>query len=249
MEKTPGSTIPRPADRSCAPCTGRWPATRRSPAARSPRRSRPARNGARSGPCAPGAGSRPISAPGSAGRKRIAPGAFWGRSAPLSAAPPRMHGSPRTRGAPPGRLCARGWGESRSGGRYGVSRGGEFCLGIDPDAGSGPAGFAGLGLDLTFCAAESARHLRLDLDDKGDLKDVVLEVPKGVPHSAALGAPVRAVARKIFEMAVSCKALGLDPGMTVGLRIRLRTPSGDAPLKEIVTRVPPFARDPLDTAA
>ena len=133
--------------------------------------------------------------------------------------------------------------------RYGVSRDGEFCLRIDPDARSGPAGFAGLGLDLSFRAGESARHLRLDLDDKGDLKDVVLEVPKGVPHSASLGAPVRAVARKVFEMAVSCQTLGLEPGMTVGLRIRLCTPSGDAPLKEIVTRVPPFARDPLDTAA
>ena len=78
---------------------------------------------------------------------------------------------------------------------------------------------------------------------------MVLEVPKGVPHSASLGAPVRAVARKVFEMAVSCQTLGLEPGMMVGLRIRLCTPSGDAPLKEIVTRVPPFARDPLDTAA
>jgi len=111
--------------------------------------------------------------------------------------------------------------------RYGFSRVGEFFLRFDPDRRAGPGSFAGLGVDLVFRCGEQTRRVRLLLDDRGDLKDVV---PAGV----------RAAARKIFELAVAGEIVGLVPGCTAGILIRLRTAKGEAPLREVAFRVPAF---------
>jgi len=128
--------------------------------------------------------------------------------------------------------------------RYGFTPDGTFCLRIDPDPQAGARAFAGMGLDLSFRAGETARRLRLELDESGDPKEIILEDPKGGPEPAARGVPVRAAARTILEMAVPCDAVGLGPGTTAGLGIRLKTAAGEAQLEEIVVRVPAFERDP-----
>jgi alpha-amylase/alpha-mannosidase (GH57 family) len=123
--------------------------------------------------------------------------------------------------------------------RYGFTRDGWFCLRMDPVPGTSARAFAGLGIDLAFRIGEGVRHVRLELDDMGDLK-------RGQPDADG---SARAAARKILEVAVPCAGIGLAPGQTARLRIRLRTSSGEAPLKEILLRAPSFSSGAKDDAA
>jgi len=122
--------------------------------------------------------------------------------------------------------------------RYGFSRDGLFWLRIDPDRSAGERAFVGLGIDLACRVGDEVRHLHLDLDGNGDLKEALVEGPKGAGTSAPRGASVRATARKILELAVPAADIGLVPGGTARLRIRLRTGAGEVQLKEIVLRAP-----------
>ena len=68
--------------------------------------------------------------------------------------------------------------------------------------------------------------------------EALVEGRKGAGTSAPRGASARATARKILELAVPCADVGLVPGGTARLRIRLRTGAGEVQLKEIVLRAP-----------
>ncbi|OLC55404.1 MAG: hypothetical protein AUH92_02220 [Acidobacteria bacterium 13_1_40CM_4_69_4] len=132
---------------------------------------------------------------------------------------------------------------------YGFTRDGMFCLRIDPDRRAGTRPFAGLGLDLTFRLGEAMRHLRLELNDRGDLEEARLDGPKGAEPPAPRAPAARAVARKILEMAVLCGDVGLGPGVAAGLGIRMRTTAGETQLREIVVRAPRAGRGVEDDPA
>jgi len=122
--------------------------------------------------------------------------------------------------------------------RYGFSRDGEFCLRIDPDRRAGQDALEGLGLDLAFRVGDDVRRLRLEFDGHGNLREALLEGPKGTKSSAARPVAASAVLRKILEVAVPCADVGLVAGGTARLRVRLRTVAGEAVLKEIILRAP-----------
>lgn len=125
---------------------------------------------------------------------------------------------------------------------FGFTRAGLFCLRLDPDPQSGARRLAGLRLDLAFRVGDGVRHLRLDLDERGDLRSSGLDGPGGT-GGAAPGVPrLSAAVRAILELTVPCEVVGLEPGTTAGLRISLRTAAGTTPLKEIAVRVPEFER-------
>src|SRR5262249_28070592 len=106
--------------------------------------------------------------------------------------------------------------------RYGFSRGGDFYLRIDPDRRAGRGGLRGLGRDLVFRVGDDMRRLRLELDGDGNLREALLEGPKGAKTSAGRGVAASAALRKILELSVPCAAVGLVAGGTARLRIRIR---------------------------
>jgi len=126
--------------------------------------------------------------------------------------------------------------------RFGFTRAGLFCLRLDPDPRAGARRLAGLRLDLAFRVGERVRHLRLDLDERGDLRSSGLDKPAGASPAAPDVPCLSAAARAILELTVPCEVIGLEPGTTAGLRIGLQTSAGTTPLKEIAVRVPEFER-------
>lgn len=127
--------------------------------------------------------------------------------------------------------------------RYGFSRDGEFCLRLDPDPGAGAPAFRGLGVDLSFRLGEGAVHLCVALDERGDLEKAHVcagTVRDEGPCADARPTSARAAARKVFEMAVPCREVGLEAGSGAGLQVRLRTATGETRLREFGLRVPDF---------
>jgi len=128
--------------------------------------------------------------------------------------------------------------------RFGFSRTGEFLLRIDPGSQSEKGGFAHFGLDLAFRAEKTNRHLSVDLDGSGDLRETSLrgaareEGEAGMPAHAS---SARAAARKIFELAIPAEEVGLHPGVRASLQVHLRIAGERISLNEIDLRVPSFS--------
>ncbi len=125
--------------------------------------------------------------------------------------------------------------------RYGFSRQGDFFLRLDAGPDAGPGAFGGAVLELSFRCGEHTRHLRVELDEPGDLRQARLgssETAVGESGVEARPCAVRAAARKILELAVPASALELPAVRTAGLLVRLRGRAGETALREIGLRLP-----------
>jgi alpha-amylase/alpha-mannosidase (GH57 family) len=130
---------------------------------------------------------------------------------------------------------------------FGFSEAGELVLRLDPaaapEAAPAAAALKDLSLDLSFRLGGRTRLLRLELDERGELRAARLYAETlGDGEAAGTGAPsrARAAARKILELAVPCEEVGLRPGERAGLLVRLRRPEGGVALREIDLKVPAF---------
>jgi alpha-amylase/alpha-mannosidase (GH57 family) len=129
--------------------------------------------------------------------------------------------------------------------RLGFSRAGDLFLRIDPPAGANSGYFGNLWLTLELKGSAVMKAVALELDSGGNLRQVLREdLPRAAgAASAGPGKPsgAKAIARKIFEMAVPGDETGLAPGEEAELRIALGLGSDPITLREVRIRVPSFS--------
>jgi len=125
----------------------------------------------------------------------------------------------------------------------GFSPDGEFLLRLDPAPQPGRRLFASLGIDLTFRAGSTLRHLACLLDSGGDLKQArrwESDPGRANPVTSPEPSEARVAARKVLEMAVPAPEVGLLPGSAVSLRVKLRHGAEEISLEEIDLKIPSF---------
>jgi alpha-amylase/alpha-mannosidase (GH57 family) len=133
--------------------------------------------------------------------------------------------------------------------RFGFSAAGEFLLRLDPGQRGPGATFPGLGLDLVFRSADAIHVLALDLDVRGEVQRARVRRPEtgdprpGTGDQERSPARLLAAARKILELSVPVREVGLLPGRRAGLQIRLRRGDETLSLREIDLEVPTSSAD------